>query len=195
MIQADGIFVVGAKEPYTEETFDSSGNLIAAKLHGYTVIRSNMFNGSKSLKLENLSDEIESIGNAAFINCQSIEFTKLPSRLTVIKRDTFENCILMALTSLPTGLTSIENYGFKNCPKIAITRIPAGVKSIGADAFYNGKGLTSLTFAGTPTTIDSTAFSGCINLKTINVPWAEGAVANAPWGATNATINYNYTGG
>jgi hypothetical protein len=26
------------------------------------------------------------------------------------------------------------------------------------------------------------------------VPWAEGAVANAPWGATNATINYNYTG-
>lgn len=35
------------------------------------------------------------------------------------------------------------------------------------------------------------AFEGCTNLTTINVPWAEGAVANAPWGATNATINYN----
>jgi hypothetical protein len=38
------------------------------------------------------------------------------------------------------------------------------------------------------------AFSGCANITTINVPWAEGAVENAPWGATNATINYNYTG-
>ena len=27
------------------------------------------------------------------------------------------------------------------------------------------------------------------------LPRAEGAVANAPWGATNAKINYNYTGG
>ena len=49
-----------------------------------------------------------------------------------------------------------------------------------------------LTFQGTPETISKTAFSGCSNLTTINAPWAEGAVANAPWGATNATINYNY---
>lgn len=42
------------------------------------------------------------------------------------------------------------------------------------------------------TTIANNTFSGCNNLKVINVPWAEGEVANAPWGATNATINYNY---
>jgi hypothetical protein len=40
----------------------------------------------------------------------------------------------------------------------------------------------------------SSAFSGCTSLTTINAPWAEGAVSGAPWGATNATINYNYTG-
>lgn len=51
-----------------------------------------------------------------------------------------------------------------------------------------------MTFKGTPSSINSNAFNSCINLLTINVPWAEGAVANAPWGATNATINYNYTG-
>jgi hypothetical protein len=54
-------------------------------------------------------------------------------------------------------------------------------------------GITTLTFKGTPTSISNKAFSSCSKLKTINVPWAEGAVANAPWGATNATINYNYT--
>jgi hypothetical protein len=31
-------------------------------------------------------------------------------------------------------------------------------------------------------------------ITTINVPWAQDAVANAPWGATNATINYNHVG-
>lgn len=51
-----------------------------------------------------------------------------------------------------------------------------------------------MTFEGKPTRIDSNAFYNCSNLKTINVPWAEGEVANAPWGATKATINYNYTG-
>ena len=61
-------------------------------------------------------------------------------------------------------------------------------------AFSNCTSLTSITFEGTPSSIATMAFYECSNLKTINVPWAEGAVANAPWGATNATINYNYTG-
>jgi hypothetical protein len=43
----------------------------------------------------------------------------------------------------------------------------------------------------TITLIHSGAFDGCTNLKDIYVPWAEGAIKNAPWGATNATIHYN----
>ena len=42
--------------------------------------------------------------------------------------------------------------------------------------------------------IEDYAFKNCTALTTINVPWSEGEVASAPWGATNATINYNYTG-
>ena len=76
-----------------------------------------------------------------------------------------------------------------------ITEIPAQVKTIDNNAFVGCAGLTNITFKGTPTTINAGAFRSCSNLLTINVPWAEGAVANAPWSATNATINYNYTGG
>lgn len=54
--------------------------------------------------------------------------------------------------------------------------------------------MTELTFEGTPTSLDAAVFYNCNNLTIINVPWAEGAIANAPWGATKATINYNYTG-
>ena len=84
---------------------------------------------------------------------------------------------------------------FFNCTNLALTSIPAGVTDISYSAFGYCTGLTELTFMGTPTSIAPDAFDGCENLTTINVPWAEGAVANAPWGATNATINYNYTGG
>jgi hypothetical protein len=95
---------------------------------------------------------------------------------------------------LPEGLTALENTTFSNCHKIAITSIPKGITSIDNIAFNNCRSITSMTFEGTLDNISSTAFNGCINLLTINVPWAEGEVANAPWGATNATINYNYTG-
>lgn len=62
-------------------------------------------------------------------------------------------------------------------------------------AFYYCINLTSITFEGTPVSIGSSAFSNCTKLTAINVPLAEGAVENAPWGATNAIINYNYVAG
>ena len=39
-------------------------------------------------------------------------------------------------------------------------------------------------------TIANNSFQQCNGLLDIYVPWAEGAVANAPWGATNAKIWY-----
>ena len=60
-------------------------------------------------------------------------------------------------------------------------------------AFISCTSLTSITFKGTPNAIAANAFNGCTNLTDIKVPWAEGAVSGAPWGATNATIAYNYT--
>lgn len=61
-------------------------------------------------------------------------------------------------------------------------------------SLYNFGAGSEITFTSKPTRMDSNAFQTSKSI-TINVPWAEGEVANAPWGATNATINYNYTGG
>ena len=161
----------GATEPYVEETYDSSGNLIDVSLHGYTKIRNNMFT-----------------------SCNYLALTSLPEGITSIGTSAFQGCNKLALTSLPEGLTNIDGYAFYNCYSLALTSLPEGVTTIGINAFYKCTGLTTITFKGTPTSIYSNAFSNCTNLITINVPWAEDAVANAPWGATNATINYNYTG-
>lgn len=92
------------------------------------------------------------------------------------------------------GYDAIRDYAFAGCSNLALTSLPSGIISIDDYAFVECTNLVSLTFEGTPEQIGSSAFAGCNNLTTINVPWAEGAVANAPWGATNATINYGYTG-
>ena len=69
----------------------------------------------------------------------------------------------------------------------------AGITEINTGAFKSCDSLSTVTFLGTPTLIADTAFSRCSALTDIYVPWSEGAVANAPWGATNATIHYNHT--
>ena len=184
----------GASEPYIEETYDANGRLIDVNLVGYTAIRDNAFYKCTNLSLTSLPNEVTSIGTYAFAGCTSLALTSLPSGITSIGDFAFQNCSKLALTSLPSGLTSVGNYIFYGCQKLALTSLPSGVRSIGGNAFGNCKGLTSITFHGKPNSIASNAFRGCTNLKTINVPWASGEVADAPWGATNATINYNYTG-
>ena len=106
----------------------------------------------------------------------------------------FYACENLALTTLPSGITNIGNSAFAACTNLALTTLPSGITNIDDYAFVECSSLVSLTFEGTPENIGASAFADCNNLTTINVPWAEGAVANAPWGAENATINYGYTG-
>lgn len=93
------------------------------------------------------------------------------------------------------GHQAIRSYAFYDCSGLTSVSIPNSVTSIGNYAFDGCSRLTSVTFNGTPSSISSKTFNGCLNLTAINVPWAEGAVPDVPWGATNAMINYNYTGG
>ena len=159
-----------------------------------TKIRDYAFYYCTNLYAVSLPPNITSIGKSAFYGCSNLALTTLPSGVTDVLGSTFSGCTKLALTSLPDGVKTIESSAFKSCSKLAIKSIPAGVTSIGLSAFESCSGLTEITFEGKPTSIKS-AFGSCTNLLTINVPWAEGEVANAPWGATNATINYNYTGG
>ena len=160
-----------------------------------TQIGSYAFNSCTNLALTSLPAGLTSIGSYAFNSCTNLALTSLPAGLTSIKNYAFRSCTNLALTSLPAGLTSIGEGAFNGCTNLALTSLPDGLTSIGSYAFDSCTGLTSITFQGKPASISSSAFPRCFNLTTINVPWAEGAVTGAPWGATNATINYNYTGG
>lgn len=114
---------------------------------------------------------------------------------TIIQSSTFTNWKELVFIDIPSTVENIGQQAFAGCSKLAITEIPQSLKELGQYAFFNCLGLTSIKFNSTPTQIYSSAFQSCGNLKDIYVPWAENEVANAPWGASRATIHYNYTGG
>lgn len=126
-----------------------------------------------------------------YIEAQHAE-VNLPNA-TSIKQYAFYNDRVLTHIEMPK-VTSIGNHAFNGCSNLALTSLPSVLTSIGIYTFNGCTSITAITFGGKPNSIEGTSFANCSKLTTINVPWAEGEVANAPWGATNATINYNYTG-
>lgn len=186
--------IPSAKEPYVEETYDEDGNLIAARLVGHTIVRNDAYASSSNLASIELPSSITSIGARAFRNCSNMIITELPSSLITVGSSAFVNCYKLSLTELPSNLITIDTGAFQVCTGLTSIVFPSSLTTIGAYAFNNCSNLESARFLGTPTSIDENTFKGCTNLTSIKVPWSEGAVANAPWGAINATITYDYTG-
>lgn len=205
----------GAKEPYIEETYNSDGELTSAVMHGHLGVRNQAFLECRSLTSVVIPSNITRIGYEAFKGCQSLTSITIPDSVTDIRNSAFMGCNSLTSVTIPSGVTSIEDHTFSCCGLMSVVipdsvigigvdafgmneftsiTIPSSVKFINFSAFNNCGYLTSVTFNGTPSSIGQNAFGSCQNLTTINVPWAEGAVSGAPWGATNATINYNYTG-
>ena len=142
-----------------------------------------------------LPDGVTKIGNNAFYDDKTLALTSLPSGVTEIGNSAFYSCSNLALTQLPDNLLTIGQHGFYYCTNLDLTFIPPNFERTASYAFTGCSNLKTITFRGKPISISPTTFGSCTNLLTINVPWAEGEVGGAPWGATNATINYNYTGG
>lgn len=147
------------------------------------------------LLLTTLPDTVRYIHPSAFYKCTSLQLDKLPDSLKELGASAFSGCTSLVLTSIDnaTHISALKSSVFSGCTSLQISAIPAQITSIEAFAFANCTGLTQITFKGTPTSIHTNAFKDCSNLTVINVPWIEGEVANAPWGATNATINYGVT--
>lgn len=149
----------------------------------------------------NLTDAINSVilgyGSG---NCNISQFATEDDLIGDISIAVSKNIRKYALFEC-TGITSISiagydstisigYYAFANCSDIThiIFNWPG---SISYYIVNNCSSLTTVVFSSKPTLIHSSAFLGASALTDIYVPWSDGEVANAPWGAENATIHYN----
>lgn len=118
----------------------------------------------------------------------------LPDWITCFSGNMFQNCgNLTNLYGDTSNVTIIGGQAFGGCVKLTEFPYMPKLQQISASAFYNCKGLTEIKIYNTLNSFSSGAFSACTNITDIYVPWAEGTVGGAPWGATNATIHYNTT--
>ena len=181
--------------PWIEEVYDDDWNLIAVELHGHKKIRDNMFDGYYSLTSITIPNSVTSIENSAFNGCSGLTTITIPNSVTRIEGNAFSDCIGLTTITIPNSVTTIGFRAFSGCRGLTTITIPNSVTTIGSYAFGYCTNLNSVIFKSKPSgTIDKNTFRNCTNLTDIKVPWSQGAVANAPWGATNATITYNYTG-
>ncbi len=143
-----------------------------------------------------LPNNLTEIGVCAFRYTRLSSVPNCWENLIVLKESCFDGCGSLQVDYLPPNVSDIEGYAFRNCNKVSFSKIPKSVKTISAYAFNGGwRNSNSITFEGIPDSIGATTFVNNSNITDIYCPWAEGEVANAPWGATNATIHYNYVEG
>lgn len=108
----------------------------------------------------------------------------------------FTETRITSATIRTTGQISgytLRERTFSNCQTVTdILYMPgASNHGIGSYAMQNCRALVRFRITGTINTFSANTFNSCPNLTDIYVPWAQGAVANAPWSATNATIHYD----
>ena len=159
---------------------------------GVTRINGKIFSNNDNLTNVTLPNTLVFIGSGVFNRCSNLKITTIPAGVQTIGGSAFAGCASIQTLDILGG-PNIGLYAFETCTGLTQVIYRGSGNEIYNYAFYKCTGLTSVTFKGTPSNISSSAFNSCTNLTDIYVPWAEGAVANAPWGATNATIHYNTT--
>ena len=169
---------------------------------GVTSIGNNAFNGCSSLASIELPSGLTSIGSNAFQACKSLTSVEIPAGVTSIGSSAFFNCTNLASlvmkaspTTMGTDNTTANNKPFYGCAALKNITFTEGVTAIKRYAFYGSitNAEAVVTILASAPTIGENAFNGMVAGSEIRCAFAEGAVSGAPWGATNATITYDYT--
>lgn len=151
-----------------------------------------------------IPDNLKTIPNNAFSRCYNLQAVTLPEGLETLDATCFAWCNNLKEIKLPESLKIIYTYVFDSCGLSKVT-IPSAVDSVLERSFGDMPTLKEVTFKkrlnadGTvfAPEIHDKAFAGSGSETTplvFNLPWAAEATPDAPWGAVNATLNFNYEG-
>ena len=147
-----------------------------------------------------VGDEVTTIGENAFSDCQGLASVTIGDNVTSIGEKAFNGCPFPSIT-IPNSVTNIGKGAFEECNNLATVTINSNylvsqdyskdssypflsmfgkqvkkyiigndVKNIGQKAFYNCSELTSLTIGDNVTGIGESAFSDCNSLPSVVIP-------------------------
>lgn len=198
-IKTDAMIAHGGAEGYTlhieydPETFET---VLKAVYNDGTEKLSDFILGNEDLvadeiigrKIVNLVTHAPNIGAYSLRGCGRLVSISAPDA-TSVRSFALYGCNVLSETYFPR-VTTIQGSGFANCSALESVSFPSLV-SIEGKPFENCSNLSEIYVGPNVTSLSNTAFSGAADGVVINCGFSSGAVAGAPWGATNATINYD----
>jgi hypothetical protein len=157
-----------------------------------TSIGNEAFLGCQSLTNLTIPDSVIGIGNGAFRACRALTNLTIGNGVTSIGDEAFDACSSLTGVTMGKSVTRIGGGAFSWCINLTSVTIPNSVTDIGRYAFYSCRGLTSVTIPDNVTNIANFAFAFCTSLIGVhfqgNAPSAYGSLAFT--GDDNATVRY-----
>lgn len=128
------------------------------------------FKGCSSLLSVTLGENIQVIGERAFMKCAFSEIT-IPESVTTIERAAFGMCNYLKEIEIPYSVTNLGVQTFAYCTALEKAVVKANISDLPADTFKNSvvssgsdvftsTSLTEVYIASTITKINATALSG-----------------------------------
>ena len=202
---------------FTGDTLDLSGCPNLRVIHGLCNWSSYLTNVIFPQKLKTLSgfkscpklttleipDSVQQIGYFCE-QCSGLTNIVLPRNLKTLDSNVLCNCENLKTIdfSKSLNLQSIASSVFNGCTSLEQLDLSSchSLKTIGSNFCSGCTSLTEVILPGNIETINASAFNNCPNLTRIYIDGPYQSVPGAPWGATNATIewrsaqiNYNIT--
>ena len=90
-----------------------------------------------SVKYNNVSYSVTSIGEFAFSACDNLTSVTISNSVTSIGQEAFGYCPSLTSIIIPESVTSIGDHAFTRCEGLTSVTIPNSVTSLGKSAFQN----------------------------------------------------------
>lgn len=116
-----------------------------------------------------IPDSVTSIGDEAFLGCQSLTNVTIPDTVISIGNWAFGRCELLESVTIGDNVIVIGHFAFCHCESLKSMDIPDSVMEIGISAFEDCGSLTSVTIGNSLTSITGYAFTRCFSLANITI--------------------------
>ena len=116
---------------------------------------------NQNIKFYVIPSSVTSIGDSAFLGCDSLSDIVIPSSVTSIGDCAFYDCHSLSDIVISSSVTSIGDSAFLGCRSLSEIVIPSSVTSIGKGAFSYCDSLSDIVIPSSVTSIGDWAFYDC----------------------------------
>ena len=187
-VEEEDEFLIGGDAPEQEDTFDYAESAWegedAEDDYAVSATEAEPKSASSDFEIKNgvlvkykgkggnvvIPSGVTSIGNGAFLECESLTSVTIPNSVKSIGKEAFSCCESLTSVTIPNSVTSIGESAFEACYSLESITIPNSVKSIGGNAFSVCYSLTNITIPNSVTSIGWGTFEECHGLKSITIP-------------------------